>query len=128
MKGEKNRNVLYLMNIDTDCDGDSLLVKVLPRGPVCHTGNVSCFGDDERGSSIQELFLRIEKRKKTLPKGSYTTSLSKAGFDRIVLKVAEESLEVIQAAIKETKRRLIERNQSIFSTTSLCFSQSGVPP
>jgi phosphoribosyl-AMP cyclohydrolase / phosphoribosyl-ATP pyrophosphohydrolase len=109
-KGETSGNTLRVKDIKLDCDGDTLLVSVIPSGPVCHTGTVSCFGNETGTDAIRELFAMIEKRKIDMPKGSYTASLFKAGLNRIALKVSEESLEVVQSATKETKKRLVEES------------------
>lgn len=109
-KGETSGNTLRVAEVRLDCDNDSLLVSAIPIGPVCHTGNISCFWKNVETDAIRKLFATIESRKKEMPEGSYTTSLFKAGLDRIALKVAEESLEVVHAARKETKKRLIEES------------------
>lgn len=108
MKGEKSGNVLNFVGVKVDCDGDSLLVQATPTGPVCHTGNETCFEKTQPQKDLQSLFARIQNRKREMPKGSYTASLFKAGLNKITLKVAEESMEVVQAAQKETKQRLKE--------------------
>ena len=114
-KGETSSNTLRVKDIKLDCDNDALLVKAVPAGPTCHTGDISCFKEETARDEIRELFSTIQKRKQELPGGSYTTTLFKAGIDRMALKVAEESLEVIQAATKETQKRLVEE------TTDLLF-------
>jgi len=125
-KGETSGNTLRVKDISVDCDNDALLVKAIPVGPVCHTGDMSCFKEEARGNAIQELFSTIEKRKKDLPKKSYTASLFKAGLDRIVLKVSEESMEVIQAATKETKRRLVEESVDLIYHLFVLLAQKGI--
>jgi phosphoribosyl-ATP pyrophosphohydrolase/phosphoribosyl-AMP cyclohydrolase len=108
MKGESSRNVLRLVNLKLDCDNDTLLVKARPAGPVCHTGDLTCFKETDHKNTLRQLFNVIQDRKKKLPNNSYTAVLFKAGLDKIALKVVEESLEVIQAAQKETRKRLTE--------------------
>jgi len=109
MKGEESGNSLSVVSVQADCDGDTLLIQVNPIGPTCHTGQVSCFGEIGKSEdAIFDLYKIIEGRKRAMPKGSYTASLFKAGLDRICTKIAEESGEVIKAATKETKQRLIE--------------------
>ncbi len=110
MKGEKSKNVLNFIEMKADCDGDAILIKAEPAGSTCHTGDYSCFGEDIEQKDLDSLFARIESRKTEMPKGSYTTSLFRAGLDKISLKVAEESMEVIHAAQKETRGRLIEES------------------
>ena len=115
MKGETSGNFLKVLEILPDCDRDVVLIKSLPAGPTCHTGAYSCFGvsDENKNSELLELFETIQERRKNMPRGSYTASLFKSGTDKILLKVAEEALEVIQAANKETKKRLVEETADL---------------
>ena len=113
MKGETSKNTLKVLDIKLDCDNDTLLIKALPKGPICHTGDMTCFSEIPKSDSIRDLFATIIDRKKKLPKNSYTTSLFKAGLDKISLKVAEESLEVVHAAQKQTQKRLIEETTDL---------------
>ena len=108
MKGETSQNTLKVLDIKLDCDNDTLLIKAVPQGPICHTGDLTCFSEVANNNSIKDLFSTIAGRKEKLPKGSYTISLFKAGLDKISLKVAEESLEVIHAAQKQSQKRLVE--------------------
>ncbi len=114
MKGETSGNYLKLVKITMDCDGDALLISAEPAGPTCHTGQVSCFGGEFREqNALLELFETILDRKIKMPKGSYTTSLFKEGVFKICSKVAEESGEVIKAATKESRKRLIEESADL---------------
>jgi phosphoribosyl-ATP pyrophosphohydrolase/phosphoribosyl-AMP cyclohydrolase len=113
-KGEVSGNVLRVQSMELDCDNDTLLVSVIPAGPTCHTGDVSCFKELRSHNEIATLFSTITERKRDLPRGSYTTSLFNAGLDRIALKVAEESMEIIHAATKQTEQRLIEETVDLF--------------
>jgi phosphoribosyl-ATP pyrophosphohydrolase/phosphoribosyl-AMP cyclohydrolase len=113
MKGETSGNFLTVKNIYLDCDRDTLLITVKPEGPVCHTGEKDCFGIGEKWFGLEafaSLFELIEKRKKLMPEGSYTTSLFKEGLNKICAKIGEESGEVIKAATKETKQRLVSES------------------
>ena len=126
-KGETSGNTLRVKNIRMDCDKDALLVKATPAGPVCHTGDTSCFKEESFNNEIQELFSTIEKRKKELPLESYTASLFKAGINKIALKVSEESLEVIQAATKETKRRVVEETVDLLYHLFVLLVERNIP-
>lgn len=108
MKGETSGNVLEFVGASMDCDRDALLIKAKINGPVCHKGIKSCFEEDNFG--LIELFNLIMQRKKNMPEGSYTASLFKEGLQKICDKVEEESDEVIKAAKRETKERLIEES------------------
>ncbi len=126
MKGETSGNILRLVNISTDCDSDTLLVKAKPTGPACHTGKYSCFGENINTDELSGLFNIIADRKKQMPKNSYTTSLFKEGLYKICSKVAEESGEVIKAATKETKNRLIEESVDLLYHMFVLLVQKGI--
>lgn len=112
-KGETSGNTLHVEKILTDCDQDTLLIKVRPKGPTCHIGDDTCFKEQNCGDAITKLFSVIEDRKKRPREGSYTCSLFKQGFPKICAKIAEESEEVIRAAKTETKQRLIEESVDV---------------
>jgi phosphoribosyl-ATP pyrophosphohydrolase/phosphoribosyl-AMP cyclohydrolase len=99
-KGESSGNTLDFVSYAADCDGDALLIKALPAGPTCHTGNVSCFADDALPSLafLSSLETLIQSRKATMPEGSYTAQLFSAGRPRMAQKVGEEAIEVALAA------------------------------
>jgi len=100
-KGEESGNFLNVISIAVDCDDDTLLVKVNPVGPTCHTGSDTCF--DEK-NQVDITFLShlqdfIDKRKVDMPEGSYTTSLFKKGVRTITQKVGEEAIETVIGAM-----------------------------
>ena len=115
MKGETSKNILEVRDITVDRDGDALLIKAEPAGPTCHTNALSCFGKNEADFDpiFRELFSIIQERKKKMPKKSYTAELFRKGLNAMCAKIAEESDEVIQAAKKETRRRLIEESADV---------------
>lgn len=125
-KGETSGNTLKVLKIKLDCDNDTLLIKALPKGPICHTGELTCFSETSINSPIRDLFTTIISRKNKLPKGSYTTSLFKAGLDKISLKVAEESLEVVHAAQKQTQKRLVEETTDLLYHLFVLLAEKGV--
>jgi phosphoribosyl-ATP pyrophosphohydrolase/phosphoribosyl-AMP cyclohydrolase len=126
MKGETSRNFLKLVNVKPDCDGDALLVSVKPAGPTCHTGEYSCFKTDKYPDALSKLFLTIEDRKNKMPKNSYTASLFRAGLFKICSKVAEESGEVIKAATKESKERLVEESADLLYHMFVLLAAKGI--
>ena len=96
-KGEESGNFLQVVEILPDCDNDTLLIKANPKGPVCHTGNDTCF-ETHNESGIEFLkYLQtlLQQRKAEMPEGSYTTSLFKKGINKIAQKVGEEAIELI---------------------------------
>ncbi len=104
-KGEESGNFLNLVSIASDCDDDTLLVKVNPVGPACHTGADTCWDEknDNDFNFIQFLQDFIDKRFKEMPKGSYTTSLFESGVNRMAQKVGEEAVETVIEATNGTE-------------------------
>jgi phosphoribosyl-AMP cyclohydrolase / phosphoribosyl-ATP pyrophosphohydrolase len=96
-KGEESGNHLKVMKIKLDCDEDTALITVIPEGPVCHTGTLSCFGD-EIDISLHFLPLLqdiLKSRKEEKPEGSYTAELFRKGTNAIAQKLGEEAVELI---------------------------------
>ncbi len=110
-KGETSGNVLGLVNIALDCDQDTLLVKVNPIGPTCHTGTTTCFDADKQDETqlvwLHQLEQLLAARKDADPDSSYTASLYARGTKRISQKVGEEGVEVALAATSGDKAELI---------------------
>ncbi|MDD4058995.1 MAG: bifunctional phosphoribosyl-AMP cyclohydrolase/phosphoribosyl-ATP diphosphatase HisIE [Bacteroidales bacterium] len=106
-KGESSSNFLYLRSIEADCDNDTLLLRVDPVGPVCHTGAVSCFNNISYEGFIGRLQSLVKERHTLMPKGSYTTLLFEQGIDKISKKMGEEAIEVVIEAMKGDKKRLV---------------------
>lgn len=108
-KGETSGNVFKLVSIAQDCDRDTLLVEVKPKGPACHLGSVTCFGDDPGPGLGFLAHLRsiVRKRKKEKPKGSYVGDLLARAPKRPAQKVGEEGVEVAMAAVSEDDEALV---------------------
>ena len=108
-KGETSGNFLQVVNILQDCDQDTLLIKVVPAGPVCHTGADTCFGERNQEDIMFLKYLQnfIERRRQEMPEGSYTTSLFQKGVNRMAQKVGEEAVETVIEATNGTEDRLI---------------------
>lgn len=109
-KGEESGNFLNVVSIKEDCDRDTLLIKVDPAGPVCHTGADTCWGEKNESDDI--MFLKhlqdfIDKRHEEMPENSYTTSLFQSGINRMAQKVGEEAVEMIIEATNGTDDRMI---------------------
>lgn len=96
-KGEESGNFLDVITIKADCDNDTILIKVNPRGPVCHTGSDTCFDENNNESLLFLKYLQdlIDDRKITMPEGSYTTKLFTKGINKIAQKVGEEAVELV---------------------------------
>ncbi|MEK9612199.1 MAG: bifunctional phosphoribosyl-AMP cyclohydrolase/phosphoribosyl-ATP diphosphatase HisIE [Alphaproteobacteria bacterium] len=103
VKGESSGNFLKLVDVRIDCDHDALLVTARPVGPTCHTGSISCFGNETVAPTLflNELSALIATRQHEMPAGSYTTSLFAEGKARIAQKVGEEGVELALARMKD---------------------------
>jgi phosphoribosyl-ATP pyrophosphohydrolase/phosphoribosyl-AMP cyclohydrolase len=114
-KGETSGLSFKLVNIALDCDQDTLLVEVKPKGAACHNGTVSCFGDDPGPGLgfLAHLRAIIKKRKKDKPKGSYVGSLMARAPKRPAQKVGEEGVEVALAAVSESRAAVAEESADL---------------
>lgn len=99
-KGETSGNYLLKQEILLDCDNDTILIKVLPTGPICHTGNDTCFGESNTEQFLYTLETIIDQRKDIDPKNSYIASLFAKGKNKIAQKVGEEAVEVVIEAVQ----------------------------
>lgn len=108
-KGEESGNYLHVVSMKSDCDNDTLLIRVQPQGPVCHTGADTCWGEH---NSEDVMFLKvlqdfIAKRRAEMPESSYTTSLFQSGVNKMAQKVGEEAVEMVIEACNGTDERMI---------------------
>ena len=128
-KGETSGNVLHLVSIKSDCDSDTLLVRVHPEGPTCHKGTDTCWGESNETEPLQflsELQDFIERRHEEMPEGSYTTSLFRDGLNRMAQKVGEEALEAVIEAVNGTPERLIYECSDMFYHLIVLITSKGL--
>jgi len=102
-KGETSGNYLNLLDVKIDCDDDTLLFKVKPEGPTCHTGSDTCFNEVNGFSGLEFLETIIQERKKNPKAGSYTNQLFDSGINKVAQKVGEEAVELIIEAKDNNK-------------------------
>lgn len=104
-KGETSGNFMELVSLAIDCDGDSILVKANPRGPVCHTGADTCFFETNSSKTgfIDQLRTIIKDRKNNPSDKSYTASLFAKGINKVAQKVGEEAVEIVIEAKDDNK-------------------------
>lgn len=104
MKGESSGNILHLKTWYLDCDADTLLFLVEPTGPVCHTGNDTCFSQPNQYPSFLTVLEKIiQNRKSEGQSNSYTASLFAKGINKIAQKVGEEAVELVIEAKDDNK-------------------------
>ena len=99
-KGESSGNHLEIVSMNSDCDGDTVLIKAKPNGPVCHTGADTCFGERVRSNAsfLEHLESIIDERRRNRSEHSYVSGLFAAGINKIAQKVGEEAVETVIAA------------------------------
>lgn len=95
MKGETSGNILSVRSIQEDCDKDCILIKVVPAGPVCHTGAENCFNDGTKKGYLYALEKRIADRIDLDVDDSYTNKLYRSGMNKMAQKVGEEAVELV---------------------------------
>jgi phosphoribosyl-ATP pyrophosphohydrolase/phosphoribosyl-AMP cyclohydrolase len=132
-KGETSGNTMQVEEIRLDCDADSVLLKVIPAGPACHTGKRSCFfhhvfGEEKASSSgfLYKLETVIADRKQNPAEGSYTSSLFREGLSKISQKVGEESAETIVAALGQSDERLVAEAADLMYHTLVLLAARGL--
>jgi phosphoribosyl-ATP pyrophosphohydrolase/phosphoribosyl-AMP cyclohydrolase len=123
-KGATSGNTQRVVAMAADCDGDAILIDVEPRGPACHTGARSCFG--EGGFSIATLEETLRARKEDLPEGSYTAKLFRHGRGKILKKIGEESAEVIIAATSEGRERVVSESADLLFHLLVLLVNEGI--
>lgn len=131
-KGETSAHFLDVRSIAVDCDRDTLLILAEPRGPVCHLGTATCWGEGAPQSDAQRLaFLSklehiIEQRIATRPPDSYTAKLLEAGVRRIAQKVGEEGLELALAAVAQSDEEIIGEAADLMYHSLLLLKSKGL--
>ncbi|MDZ7657948.1 bifunctional phosphoribosyl-AMP cyclohydrolase/phosphoribosyl-ATP diphosphatase HisIE [Fodinibius sp.] len=130
-KGETSGNYLDVVDIQQDCDDDTLLILAKPHGPTCHTGEQSCFYRKDFKPTKNLNFLNdleelIISRKKEMPEGSYTTSLFTDGIDKIAQKVGEEAVETVIEA-KNENHSLVDEVSDLIYHLLVLLVEKGVP-
>ena len=119
-KGETSGNTLAVEELRDDCDGDAILLRVRPAGPVCHTGAESCFAP--------WLWRVVASRAAERPSGSYVAQLLDAGIVSCARKVGEEALEAALAATSEGDERLVAEVADLWFHTYVLLASRGLDP
>ena len=126
VKGETSGNLLHLVDVRADCDGDALLVRARPAGPTCHTGTDSCFGVSEPAHFLDSLEARLRTRAAADPSDSYTARLMAEGMKRIAQKVGEEGVESALAAVAGDKAETTSEVADLAYHVTLLLIASGL--
>lgn len=131
-KGATSGNTQQVKSINYDCDQDAILLQVIPAGPACHTGSISCFGGAEDTNPVENGILSdlenlIADRYDKLPEGSYTTYLFTKGVDKISKKIGEEASEVIIAAKNDSHDELRYEAADLIYHLMVMLRNQGLP-
>ncbi len=112
-KGETSGHYLPVRQIITDCDHDTILLKVTANGPACHTGQDTCFNEPNEPGGLAFLEKIIQDRKRNPSEASYTSRLFAGGINGIAQKVGEEAVEVVIEAMTNNRDRLLEESADL---------------
>ena len=125
-KGETSGHTQAVEEVRVDCDGDAVLYVVRQRGPACHTGEATCFGE-ATGGTLTRLARTVAERARTRPPGSYTATLLDAGVVKIAQKVGEEAVETVVAATAEDQSRLASEAADLLYHLLVLFAAKQLP-
>lgn len=127
VKGETSGHFLMVKEILEDCDGDTLLVKALPMGPICHTGSDTCFNESNANPITFLNHLRdiIEDRRSNPTDESYTASLFRKGINKVAQKVGEEAVEVVIEAKDDNKELFLNESADLLFHLMVLLSYKG---
>jgi len=125
-KGETSNNFLHVKSMSIDCDNDTILIKVKPDGPTCHTGDRSCFKTEYNQNFILELENIIADRYENPVEGSYVNKLRKKGLNKIAQKVGEEGVETVIAALAETEVDMINESSDLIFHLLVLLREKGL--
>ena len=143
IKGLTSGHLQQVVEIRLDCDGDSVLYRVIQTGPACHTGEVSCFhrplleplpqeeaapSPTQLGGTLERVYATITERLATLPEQSYVARLHAGGLDRVLKKISEEAGEVLLAAKNGDKAELATEAADLLFHTLFALAEVGRDP
>lgn len=131
-KGETSGNYLDLVDVQQDCDNDTLLILANPQGPTCHTGEQSCFYEKSfkpkrKLEFLNDLEKLIISRKKEMPEDSYTSYLFEKGIDKISQKVGEEAVETVIESKNNSKKKFIGEVADLLFHLMVLLAEKEVP-
>ena len=130
-KGETSGHRLDIVDITADCDNDTLLISARPHGPACHTGTLTCFGDEPRSAAgdlafVAKLEATIAQRASDKPEDSYTARLLAKGLGKVAQKVGEEGVETALAGAGESDQKVIEESADLLFHLLVLLRARGV--
>ena len=130
-KGETTGHTLDVVDVVLDCDADTLLVSARARGPACHNGTLTCFGNEPRAGATSIGFLAklegvIAQRAAEKPDASYTAKLLAKGINKVAQKVGEEGVETALAGVNESDQKLVEESADLLFHLFVLLKARGI--
>lgn len=132
LKGETSGNYALLDEITIDCDNDTLLCKVVPTGPICHKGTISCFSENNRTATdasveiIEDIYNVMVERTLTSSKESYVARMVEKGLERISRKIGEETIELIFAGQTDSESEIVHEATDVLFHVMLLLVSKGI--
>jgi phosphoribosyl-ATP pyrophosphohydrolase/phosphoribosyl-AMP cyclohydrolase len=130
-KGETTGHTLDVVDVALDCDADTILITAHPRGPACHNGTLTCFGNESRTAAGGIAFLAtleqvVEQRATQKPEASYTARLLEKGIAKVAQKVGEEGVETALAGVSDTNEKVVEESADLLFHLLVLLRARGV--
>jgi len=114
-KGETSGHFLQVQELRLDCDQDAILIKAVPNGPICHTGDDTCWGENNQSARFLERLEEIIHTRQAAgaTDQSYTARLLASGLNKVAQKVGEEAVETVIEALGDNRERLLEETADL---------------
>lgn len=125
-KGEESGHFLNVVSTHIDCDKDTILIKVQPAGPTCHTGSRSCFNTEFNQNFLLQLERIVHQRYDEPSEESYVNRLRIRGINKIAQKVGEEAVETVIAALAETETDFINESSDLLFHLIVLLREKGL--
>jgi len=135
MKGEESGHYSLVQNAVLDCDNDAILFKVQQIGPVCHTGEESCFYKPIKpeeavtvdAKMLERIFAVIKERIRNPTEKSYVSRLTAKGEDAVLQKIGEEATEIVLAAKENNPKEITHEAADEIFHIMVMLAQKGIP-
>ena len=125
-KGEESGHFLNVVSTHVDCDEDTILIKVTPAGPTCHTGARSCFQTGYNQNFLLQLERIVQQRYEVPSAESYVHTLRQRGLNKIAQKVGEEAVDTVIAALAETEKDFINESSDLLFHLLVLLREKGL--
>lgn len=125
-KGETSGNFLNLVSIKNDCDNDTLLIRVNPVGPVCHTGTDTCWGEVNEGGMTALEAVQKKIKADVADHSTYAGKNHAEGKNRVAQNLGEEAVVAVIKASKGSREEIIEQSGSLLYHLLEMLTENGI--